>query len=121
LEKIAAFLQSIKSTLPVIAVDMPGTILAQLALQSSWIADDEAWRPILTDSAMTDRKYADTIREAVRKIVKEDGHDVFWLFGVREGKVGRFYSIFEASLTRTELFVATQIANVAKRTLIGYL
>jgi len=105
LEKIAAFLQSIKSTLPVIAVDMPGSILAQLALQSSWIADDEAWRPILADPAITDRKYADTTREAVRKMVKEDGHDVFWLFGVREGREGKV-SIFHYCLGSSSLLQA---------------
>jgi len=55
----------------------------------NWISDDEAWKATLAEHSMNDRKYAESIREAVRKIVKEDGHYVFWLVGVREGKEGK--------------------------------
>ena len=87
LDKIIAFLQSARSKLPVIAVDLPSSSLAHLALNPGWITDDEAWKQVLADPAVDDRKYAETIREAVRKIVKEESQSVIWLFGVREGKV----------------------------------
>lgn len=64
-------------------------MLAQLVLNSNWISDYEAWKSALMEHSMNDRKYAETIREAVRKIVKEDGQYVFWLVGVREGKEGK--------------------------------
>jgi hypothetical protein len=51
--------------------------------------DDESWKATLTDPSMNDRKYAESIREAVRKMIKEDGQYVFWLVGVREGKEGK--------------------------------
>ena len=89
LDKIIAFLQSARSKLPVIAVDLPSSTLAHLALSPAWITDDEAWKQVLTDPAVDDRKYAETIREAVRKIVKEENQSVIWLFGVREGKDGK--------------------------------
>lgn len=72
-----------------IAVDLPSSTLAQLALNTTWITDDDAWKLSLAESAMHDRKYAETIRDAVKKIVKEDGQYVFWLVGVREGKEGK--------------------------------
>lgn len=58
-------------------------------LNTTWIADDEAWKDTLTNHSTSDRKYAETIRAAVRTIVKEDGQYVFWLVGVREGKEGK--------------------------------
>jgi translation initiation factor 2-alpha kinase 4 len=73
----------------VIAVDLPSLTLAHLALNTGWITDDEAWKQVLADPAVDDRKYAETIREAVRKIVKEESQSVIWLFGVREGKEGK--------------------------------
>ena len=89
LEKITGFLQSARSTLPVIAVDLPSSMLAQLVVNTNWISDDEVWKATLSEHSMNDRKYAESIREAVRKIVKEDGQYVFWLVGVREGKEGK--------------------------------
>jgi hypothetical protein len=56
---------------------------------TNWISDDEAWKATLAEHSMSDRKYAESIRDAVRKIVKEDGQYVFWLVGVREGKEGK--------------------------------
>jgi translation initiation factor 2-alpha kinase 4 len=87
--KIQDFLTSTRSTLPVIAVDVPASILAQLAINTSWITEDEAWKAVLTDPAIDDRKYAETVREGVRKLVKDENQNVIWLFGVREGKEGK--------------------------------
>jgi hypothetical protein len=64
-------------------------MLAQLVVNINWISDDEAWKATLAEHSMNDRKYAEFIREAVRKIVKEDVQYVFWLVGVREGKEGK--------------------------------
>jgi translation initiation factor 2-alpha kinase 4 len=89
LEKITGFLQSAKSTLPVIAVDIPATSLAQLSLHTAWVMDDEAWKAALAEPGFEDRKYAETIREAVRKTIKEENQYVLWLVGVREGKEGK--------------------------------
>lgn len=89
MEKISGFLQSAGSTLPVIAVDLPSSMLAQLVLNINWISDDEAWKATLAEHSVNDRKYAESIREAARKKVKEDGQCVFWLVGVREGKEGK--------------------------------
>jgi translation initiation factor 2-alpha kinase 4 len=86
-EKAHDFVQSTKSSLPVIGVDLPVHILSHMALETGWITDDEAWKPILADKAVSDRKYAETVREGVRKLVKEDEQGSFWLFGVREARV----------------------------------
>jgi hypothetical protein len=55
-----------------------------------WITEDETWKPVLADKAVGDRKYAEQVREGVRKLVEEDGQSAFWLFGVREGRVSHF-------------------------------
>lgn len=64
-------------------------MLAQLALYTTWITDDDAWKSTLAESSLNDRKYAESIRDAVRKIVREDGQYVFWIVGVREGREGK--------------------------------
>jgi hypothetical protein len=54
-----------------------------------WITEDDAWKATLAESSINDRKYAESIRDAVRKIIQEDSQYIFWLFGVREGKGGK--------------------------------
>lgn len=86
-DKTHEFALSTKSALSIIAVDLPLPLLSRLTLHPEWVSDDEPWKAVLASLATSERKYADTVREGVRKLVKEDGCGVFWLFGVREGRV----------------------------------
>ena len=86
-DKTHEFAISTKSALPIIALDLPLPLLSRLTLHPEWVQDDEPWKSILGGLATGERKYADQIREGVRRLVREDGHGVFWLFGVREGRV----------------------------------
>lgn len=90
-DKTSEFALSTRSTLPIIAVDLPLPLLSRLSLHPEWVHDDDPWKIILGGLATTERKYADQVREGVRKLVKDEGCGVFWLFGVREGRVSPLY------------------------------
>lgn len=81
------FAASVKSTLPVIGVDLAPELLSQLAFETGWITDDDAWRS-LTHSALpnSERSYAEQVRRAVADHAKNPGGNV-WLFSVREARV----------------------------------
>lgn len=99
-DKTSEFATSTKSSLPIIAVDLPLPLLSRLTLHPEWVSDDEPFKSILASLATSERKYADTVREGVRKLVKEDGCGVFWLFGVREGRVSRSMLMFCTTTVR---------------------
>jgi translation initiation factor 2-alpha kinase 4 len=89
-DKASDFASSTKTSLPIIGLDLPLPLLAQLALDPAWVTDDEAWRGVLSSMTPTDRKYVDSIREAVREVRKaQGGAGCLWLFSVREGRVSR--------------------------------
>lgn len=91
-EKTHEFSESVKSSLPIIAVDLPSTFLSQASRQTTWILDDENWKSLLADLETGERQYADTVREGVRKLVKDEKVRMFWLFGLREDRVSHSVS-----------------------------
>lgn len=86
-DKTHEFALSTKSPLPILGVDLPLQRLSELTVHPEWVRSEERWKTILAELSPEDRKYADSVREGVQKLVKEDGHTVFWLFNVREGRV----------------------------------
>ncbi|BEI98202.1 hypothetical protein CcaverHIS631_0305010 [Cutaneotrichosporon cavernicola] len=85
-EKADEFAASVKSTLPVIGVDLAPDLLSTMALETAWITDDEAWRT-LTQPALpnSERGYAAEVRRAVVEHAKSTGGCV-WLFSVRDAR-----------------------------------
>ncbi|ORX40873.1 kinase-like domain-containing protein [Kockovaella imperatae] len=88
-DKASEFAESTRSTLPIVGVDLAPSILAQMALESSWLSDEEAWRTLLAPFSTADRRYVESIRDAIVDIKsKSEGDGWLWLFGVRDNKVG---------------------------------
>lgn len=94
------FASTTRSPLPIIAVDLPASLLCSLALDHTWLTEDEAWRLVLAGVANADRRYAETVREAVRTRASgggsagvagsSGGNGWVWLFSVRETRVSGF-------------------------------
>ncbi|WWC92548.1 uncharacterized protein L201_007507 [Kwoniella dendrophila CBS 6074] len=104
-EKASDFALQTHSTLPILGVDLPPSMLCQMTLDMSWMTDDEAWRSMMTKEGIAtgDRRYAETVRDAVKERKaggvangqvglgggsgsdKGQG-DWCWLFSVREAK-----------------------------------
>lgn len=83
------FAASVKSTLPVIGVDLAPELLSSLAFDTGWITDDDAWRSLTHNALPTsERSYAEMVRRAVADHAKNPGGNV-WLFSVREARVSR--------------------------------
>ncbi len=87
-----------RSPLPIIAVDLPASLLSALTLDHTWLNEDEAWRGVLTGLPNSDKQYADAVREAVRTrgsnvanggAVGGGSVGWVWLFSVREFRVSR--------------------------------
>jgi translation initiation factor 2-alpha kinase 4 len=71
---------------PLIGVDMPVSTLSQMALDPSWINEEEAWRSLLSGMKPGERGYMDSIRDAVKEVKAKSGGSL-WLFSVRESRV----------------------------------
>lgn len=85
-DKAADFAVSVKSSLPVIGVDLSAEMLSAMTLDTAWVRDDEAWRAITHPQLPTsERRYADQVRDAVREHSSATGGPV-WLFSVREAR-----------------------------------
>ncbi|WWC65005.1 uncharacterized protein I303_107619 [Kwoniella dejecticola CBS 10117] len=99
-EKASDFALQTHSTLPILGVDLPLSMLCQMTFDTTWVNDDEAWRALLTKEGIStgDRRYAETVRDAV-KDRKSNGLSNgsaggqaggnggwCWLFSVREAK-----------------------------------
>jgi translation initiation factor 2-alpha kinase 4 len=85
---MAAQVKSIaQSGMQVLAIDVPGSLFDVLTRNSSWITDDEAWRPILPHFPTGQSAYANQIREDAQRR-KSEGHRLLLLFSVREERVG---------------------------------
>lgn len=85
-EKAADFATSVKSTLPVIGVDLSAEMLGAMTLDAGWVRDDEQWRAITHPQLSTsERRYADQVRDAVREHAAASGGPV-WLLGLREAR-----------------------------------
>jgi translation initiation factor 2-alpha kinase 4 len=84
-DKAYEFITAVKSPLPLFALDAPQTLLTQLALDTGWMTDDDAWRTLVA-SVSFDRQYGDIIKDTLREWGQKSGPFV-WLFSVREGKV----------------------------------
>ena len=94
------FATSSGSTLPIIGVDLPITLLSKWTLDSTWIHDDEAWRGTLASISTSDRRYADSVREAVQDAMRGKSDNGLaaskgwmWLFSVREARVSRVHTV----------------------------
>ncbi|OCF54570.1 PEK/GCN2 protein kinase [Kwoniella mangroviensis CBS 10435] len=107
-EKASDFALQTHSTLPILGVDLPLSMLCQMTFDTSWISDDETWRSLLTKEGIStgDRRYAETVRDAVKERKmgggavngtvgsgttgggNKDNSAWCWLFSVREAKVG---------------------------------
>jgi len=75
---------AIQAGMPVIAIDVPSTVLDSMIRSSAWITDNEAWRNFTPDFIHS--AYASQVREAVAKR-KADGHQFVLLFAVREERI----------------------------------
>lgn len=85
-DKADDFATSVKSSLPVIGVDLSAEMLSAMTLETAWVRDDEQWRAITHPQLPTsERRYADQVREAVREHAATTGGPV-WLFSVREAR-----------------------------------
>ncbi|KAK4689653.1 eukaryotic translation initiation factor 2-alpha kinase 4, partial [Tremellales sp. Uapishka_1] len=81
------FAASVKTTLPIYGIDLPSSLLSQMALDTAWLNEDDSWRTFLSGVPIPDRKYADLVRETISNERGKLGGFV-WLFGLRELKVG---------------------------------
>lgn len=85
-DKATDFSASVKSSLPVIGVDLSAEMLSAMTLETTWVRDDDAWRSITHPQLPTsERRYADQVRDAVREHQSTTGGPV-WLFSVREAR-----------------------------------
>ena len=102
------FAASTKSTLPIIGVDLAPSILAQMTLDTAWLIDDEAWRLLLTPFSTADRRYLESIKEAVVDGKgKAEGDGWVWLFSVRDAKVSLIF-FFQVILTSARVSCCNQ-------------
>ncbi|ORY27989.1 hypothetical protein BCR39DRAFT_588886 [Naematelia encephala] len=103
-EKASEFLQHTKSTLPLYGLDLAPSLLSQLCLDPAWIWEDEPWRAILSSLQTPERRYVESVREAIRDGSRKDasaatgtggaagggvvpkGGGSVWLFSVRDAK-----------------------------------
>ncbi|KAI9637172.1 kinase-like domain-containing protein [Dioszegia hungarica] len=83
-EKAEEFATRVGTHLPVIAIDLEPALISRLTVSTAWVQDDEQWRGILAELRASERKYADTVRTAVKDA--KGGNGWIWLFSVREGK-----------------------------------
>lgn len=84
-DKAADFAASVKSTLPVLGVDLATDMLCHLSLDLNWVTDDEAWRQVTHTLPSSERSYADQVRTAVQEHKQSAGGNL-WLFSVREAR-----------------------------------
>lgn len=104
------FANTTHSPLPIIAVDLPASILGGLALDHTWLTEDDAWRAVLIGIPNEDRRYAEVVRDAVRTRGAGPsggrGGGWVWLFSVRESRVRLFPRLL---ITNPECIVLTQL------------
>ncbi len=77
---------SIQNGMPTIAVDVSPDVFDAMIKNSSWVTDEEAWKPLAAAMPPQTSAYAHQIREAVAKR-KTEGHHYVLLFAVREERV----------------------------------
>ena len=94
------FANTTRSPLPIIAVDLPVSLLGGLALDHAWLTEDDAWRAVLVGVPNEDRRYAEVVRDAIRTRGTGSGsggvrnNGWVWLFSVRESRVSQFFFPF---------------------------
>lgn len=71
------------SGMTTLAVDVPPTIFDEMTRNTSWITEEDAWKPVAASFPPQQGAYAHQIREAVLRR-KMDGHKFLLLFAVRE-------------------------------------
>ncbi|OCH91731.1 Serine/threonine-protein kinase [Obba rivulosa] len=77
---------SVASGMPSLAVDVPPSVFEEMTKHTSWITDEDAWKPIAASFPPQHSAYASQIREAVLRR-KADGHKFLLLIAVREERV----------------------------------
>ena len=105
----ADFATSVRSTLPVIGVDLSPELLGTLTLDTAWVNDDDAWRPTHAAMPTSERSYADTVRRAVQEHAKRPGGNV-WLYSVRDARVS--WRLQMDQLTPGIPLAALQVARI---------
>jgi translation initiation factor 2-alpha kinase 4 len=68
--------------MPVLAIDVPPPVFEAITKSSTWVTDDEVWRPISSAFPTQQSAYAQHVREAVAK--RKADHHFILLFAVRE-------------------------------------
>lgn len=94
------FVSTTKTPLPVLAVDIPAHMLAQLGLTSDWIREDEAWKAMLHVMVGQERSYVESLRTTVREYAAKRSGRVggwLWLYSLREGKVSCQHTVLASS------------------------
>jgi len=77
---------AVQAGMPVVAIDVPPTVLDSMIRSSAWITEDEAWRNLMPDFLPQHFVYASQVREAVAKRKAEGLHFIL-LFAVREERI----------------------------------
>jgi eukaryotic translation initiation factor 2-alpha kinase 4 len=77
---------AVQSGIPVIAVDTPVNVFDALCKSSSWVADDETWKTMVSSFPLSSTGYALQIREAFSRRHAE-GHRFILLFAVRDERM----------------------------------
>ncbi|KAG6864912.1 hypothetical protein C0991_006441 [Blastosporella zonata] len=85
-ETEAELKSAFQAGLPNLAVDVSPAVFEALTRSSAWIAEEDAWKAILSTFPTSHTAYAHQIREAVLKR-KAEGHRFILLFAVREERV----------------------------------
>lgn len=77
---------AVQSGIPVLAIDVPGTVFDLLSKSASWVTDDDAWKIVTTTFPTQNTGYAVQVREAAAR-KRADGHRFVLLFAVRDERV----------------------------------
>ncbi|KAG9310494.1 hypothetical protein JVU11DRAFT_9640, partial [Chiua virens] len=77
---------AITNGVPMLAIDVPGTVFDALVKSATWIHDDETWKPIVAAMPPLQTTYAFQLRDAVAKR-KAEGHPFIILYATREERI----------------------------------
>ncbi|KDQ25175.1 hypothetical protein PLEOSDRAFT_1066383 [Pleurotus ostreatus PC15] len=77
---------SFQNGMPMLGVDVTPTVFDSMTKSSTWISDDEAWKPIAADFPASSYSYAQQLREQVRQR-KLESHPFLLLYSVRDERV----------------------------------
>lgn len=85
-DKAHDFALSVKSSLPVLGVDLPTDLLSRISHETGWVNSGDEWRSAVLSSLPTsERHYAEQVRDAVKAHQKHPGGNL-WLFSVRDAR-----------------------------------